>query len=78
MLCLGHSNYFRFNHPEQAMKLKEATTNGEVLQPRGDVSAATHHLRSNGGRLCMHFHRTCSFMPFYCSILIVLSKELFT
>lgn len=22
MLCLGRANYFRFNHPEQAMKLK--------------------------------------------------------
>lgn len=31
MLCLGRANYFRFNNPEQAMKLK-----GDIRFEEGD------------------------------------------
>ena len=27
MLCFGRSNYFRFNHPEEAKRIKESTNN---------------------------------------------------
>ena len=30
MLCLGRSNYFRFNHPKEAKKIKEAMPNCRI------------------------------------------------
>ena len=30
MLCLGRSNYFRFNHPREARKMKEAMPNHRI------------------------------------------------
>lgn len=30
MLCLGRSNYFRFNHPQEAKKIKEALPNCRI------------------------------------------------
>ena len=46
MLCLGRANYFRFNHPEQAMRLRGTGP----LSPRSeDTEAATHQNSTNGG-----------------------------
>ena len=46
MLCLGRANYFRFNHPEQAMRLRGTGP----LSPRSeDAEAATHPNSTNGG-----------------------------
>ena len=44
MLCLGRTNYFRFNHPEQAMKLKGCTS-GETAE---SVSASDYQHNSRG------------------------------
>ena len=30
MLCLGRSNYFRFNHPQEAKKIKDALPNCRI------------------------------------------------
>lgn len=44
MLCLGRANYFRFNHPEQAMKLR-----GSI--PRDTSRSAVYHEHTNGGKV---------------------------
>ena len=66
MLCLGRANYFRFNHPEQAMRLRGTGP----LSPRSeDAEAATHPNSTYGGEFLIKkfsfsfFFMFCKYMP---------------
>ena len=53
MLCLGRANYFRFNHPTQALKLKESF-DGATSSEKLPEMPGSHTKSHSKFRLCFH------------------------
>uniref|UniRef100_A0A3B1J0P3 Pleckstrin homology-like domain family B member 1 n=1 Tax=Astyanax mexicanus TaxID=7994 RepID=A0A3B1J0P3_ASTMX len=52
MLCFGQSSFFRFNHPEEAFRMKSMRTEGQ--------HTSSMKTRVNSGNIHTHTHTNCS------------------
>lgn len=60
MLCFGQSAFFRFNHPEEALKMKSMMPQG------GSVSTGDYRLCAG---TVWHSHAVLYYTPYLCVLL---------